>query len=58
MSFAGIEFDEHGCADGFKALRAYPRESDEDRGWWKDKPRHDWASHGADALRYCVMAAG
>ncbi len=23
---------------------------------WKDKPRHDWASHGADAFRYGVTA--
>ena len=57
MSFARMEFDEVGCAEGLKALRAYRREWDEDRGCWKDKPRHDWASHGADALRYGVMAA-
>jgi len=58
MSFSRMEFDENGCAEGLKALRAYRREWDEDRGCWKDKPRHDWASHGADALRYGVMAAG
>ncbi len=37
-------------------MRAYRKEWDEERGRWKDKPRHDWASHGADALRYCAMA--
>lgn len=21
-------------------------------GVWRDKPLHDWASHGADAFRY------
>ena len=26
------------------------KEWDEDRGVWKDRPRHDDASHGADAF--------
>jgi hypothetical protein len=56
MNFGHFEFDEHGCSDGLKALRAYRKEWDEERGRWKDKPRRDWASHGADALRYCAMA--
>jgi hypothetical protein len=55
LSFANFEFDELACAEGLKALRAYRKEWDEERGCWKDKPRHDWASHGADALRYAVM---
>jgi hypothetical protein len=29
---------------------------DEDLGTWKNKPRHDWASHGADAFRYLALA--
>ena len=33
-----------------KRLRAYRKEWDEDRGVWKDRPRHDEASHGADAF--------
>jgi hypothetical protein len=45
-------FDEEECATGIKALKAYRREWDEERGCWKDKPRHDWASNGADAFRY------
>jgi hypothetical protein len=48
------EFDAGPCAEGLKALRAYRKEWDEERGTWRDKPRHDWASHGADAFR--VMA--
>ena len=55
-NFADFEFDELGCIDGLKALRAYRKEWDEERGRWKDKPRHDWAPHGADALRYVIMA--
>ena len=31
-------------------LRAYRKEWDESRGVWKDRPRHDDASHGADAF--------
>lgn len=45
------EFDAGPCAEGLKALRAYRKEWDEERGTWRDKPRHDWASHGADAFR-------
>ena len=35
---------------GLKRLRAYRKEWDEGRGVWKDRPRHDEASHGADAF--------
>jgi len=33
-----------------KRLRAFRKEWDDDRGVWKDRPRHDDASHGADAF--------
>jgi hypothetical protein len=49
--FAHCEFDEAGCSEGLKVLRSYRKEWDEERAVWKDKPRHDWASHGADAFR-------
>jgi hypothetical protein len=39
-------FDEGRCAEGLRCLDNYRKEWDEDRGTWKDKPRHDWASHG------------
>ena len=48
---AHCEFDAAACSEGLKALRAYRKEWDEERGVWRDKPRHDWASHGADAFR-------
>ena len=35
---------------GLRQLRAYRKEWDESRGVWKDRPRHDEASHGADAF--------
>lgn len=44
-------FDENGCNVGLKRLRAYRKEWDDLRGVWKDKPRHDDASHGADGYQ-------
>ncbi|WP_269715778.1 hypothetical protein [Caulobacter sp. NIBR2454] len=44
-------FDAEKCADGIKALKNYRKEWDEHRGVWLSRPRHDWASHGADAFR-------
>jgi len=49
-AFARCHFDEQSCALGLKRLRAYRKEWDEDRGVWKDRPRHDDASHGADSF--------
>ena len=39
------------CAQGLRALRNYRREWDEERGTFRDRPLHNWASHGADAFR-------
>jgi hypothetical protein len=39
------------CDRGLKALRNYRKEWDEDRATFRDKPLHNWASHGADAFR-------
>jgi phage terminase large subunit len=49
-------FDAERCADGLNALRHYQYEFDEDLGTLKRKPRHDWASHAADAFRYMAVA--
>jgi len=48
--------DPERCARGLEALKAYRRDYDERLNDWKTGPRHDWASHGADALR--TFAAG
>ena len=45
-------FDAAACSEGLRALRSYRKEWDEERGIWRDKPRHDSASHGADAFQY------
>jgi hypothetical protein len=46
---------DHKCEDGIECLRQYQREYDEDRKVFRDKPRHDWTSHGADAFRYLAL---
>lgn len=50
-AIAGCWFDEARCATGIKHLDAYRKEWDDRLGVWKDRPRHDEASHGADAFR-------
>lgn len=44
------------CADGIKCLDNYKREWDDSRAVWRDKPKHDEFSDGADAFR--TFAAG
>jgi len=44
-------FDKTACKEGIEALRAYRREWDEKKRAFQDRPMHDWASHGADAIR-------
>jgi len=41
---------------GLDCLRQYQREFDEDRKTFREKPRHDWTSHGADAFRMLAVA--
>lgn len=48
--FPSCDFDEVGCATGLKRLRHYRKEWDEDREVWRDRPRHDINSHGADGF--------
>ena len=49
-------FDADKCQDGIECLRQYQREYDEDKKMFRDKPRHDWTSHGADAFRMLAVA--
>ena len=44
-------FDSVKCEQGLKALESYKKAWDEKNGVWRDKPLHDWSSHGADAFR-------
>lgn len=49
-------FDQTKCWQGLNALKSYAKEWDVDRREFKNKPHHDWSSHGADALRTGAMS--
>ena len=44
-------FDKKKTQQGMDALRSYHKEYDDKRKEYKNKPYHDWTSHGADAFR-------
>lgn len=44
------------CHDGIRALKNYRKDWDDKLGNYRGKPRHDWASHGADAFRTGAVA--
>lgn len=44
-------FDEERCAKGIEALDKYQKEWDDKNGTWRNTPRHDEWSNGADAFR-------
>ena len=48
-------FDKKRCERGLDALRSYHKEWDEDAQTFRDRPDHDWSSHGSDAFRYCAV---
>jgi hypothetical protein len=47
---------DYSCEDGLEALRQYQREYNEDRKVFRERPRHDWTSHYADAFRMMAIA--
>jgi hypothetical protein len=49
-------YDAEHCAAGLKALRNYRREWDDKLGTWRNRPLHNWASHGADAFAELAAA--
>jgi len=48
--FANCDFDLNECEVGLKRLRHYRKEWDDNREIWKNQPRHDDNSHGADGF--------
>ena len=56
LALARTWFDAMKCSEGIECLRQYQREFDEDKKVFRDKPRHDWTSHGADAFRMLSVA--
>lgn len=49
-------FDAEKCSRGLDCLRSYHREWDDSNKVFKPTPKHDWASHGADAYRGAAQA--
>jgi len=49
--FSSCYFDETNCMEGLMRLANYRKEWDKARGCWRDFPRHDDNSNGADAFR-------
>lgn len=56
MALRRTWFDEGNCYEGLEALRQYQREYDEDKKAFRERPRHDWTSHPADAFRMLSVA--
>ena len=54
--FSRCWFDETKCARLLECLAAYHYEYDEKNRLLKDRPHHDWSSHGADAFMYSLIA--
>ena len=48
-------FDRERCKSGLQCLWGYQREWNDVYGRFDDRPRHDWTSHGADAMRYAAV---
>lgn len=55
MMFPRCYFD-LGTEDALETLAQYQREYDEEKKTFRDKPRHDWTSHTADAFRMLAVA--
>jgi hypothetical protein len=49
-------FDAKRCAKGLECLRSYKAEWDDKARTFRKTPKHDWASHAADAWRYLSVA--
>lgn len=48
-------FDRELCQQGIETLRSYRSDWKDKHGVLSKQPLHDWASHGADAMRYFAV---
>ena len=53
--FHKIWFDADNTKWFVDAISQYTQERDDRSGMFKDRPKHDWTSHYADALRYMAV---
>ena len=51
-----VHFNKELCEDGINALAQYRRVWDDNNKCCRDKPKHDWTSHPADAFRYLAIS--
>lgn len=51
-----VYFDKENCTEAVELLKQYQREWDEDKKAFRDKPRHDFTSHCADAFRMMAVS--
>jgi len=49
-------FNRQRCKQGILCLENYRKDYDEKNRAYKDRPLHDWTSHGADAFRYLARS--
>lgn len=57
-NFDNFWFDETKCAEGIQHLKAYTKVYDARHRIYRNRPKHDNASHSADALRYGMVMGG
>ena len=55
LALARTWIDAERCKRGLECLMHYRREWNDKMGEFKPTPVHDWASHGADSLRYLFV---
>jgi hypothetical protein len=53
--FPSVWIDEERCSRLIDCLDSYRKEWDERLGAWKDKPLHDWSSHGYKAFETAAI---
>ena len=53
--FPQFYFDENKCNRGLTCLKNYRKEWDDKNGCYKNRPLHNWASHGFDSLSTCSL---
>lgn len=56
LTIGRTRFNGRSCAAGLEALRQYRQDWDDKARVFKNTPKHDWASHPADAFGYLAMA--
>ena len=54
--FPTWRFDSETCVQLIRCIENYKKDYDDVKKIFRDQPRHDWASHGADNIRYVAVS--